>query len=79
MDDLRLVERSFHVEDGLFGRLEERVESTQNGHRQDHVAVLAADVEIPEDIVGDAPNEVSDPVELALFHFTRWSPGRLHK
>ena len=62
MDDLRLVERGFHVQDGLLGRLEDGVESTQNGHRQDHVAVLATDVEIPEDIVGDAPDEVSDPV-----------------
>jgi hypothetical protein len=56
--DLRLVERRLHVEDGLFRRLEDGVEATQNGHRQDHVSVLAADVQIPEDVIGDAPDKV---------------------
>ncbi len=76
MDDLRRVERGLHVEHGLLGRLEHRVEPAQDGHRQDDVAVLAADVEIPQHVVGDAPDEVRDPVELALFHETPGSVGR---
>jgi hypothetical protein len=65
--DLGFVQRGLHVEHGLLGRLEHGVESAQHGHGQDHVAVLAADVEIAQHIVGDAPDEVRDPVELALF------------
>ena len=66
--DLRLVERHLHVEHGLFRRLEDGVEAAQNGHRQDDIAVLAADVQIPEDVIGDAPDKVGDPVQLTLFH-----------
>ena len=65
---LGLVERGLHVEHGLLGRLEHGVEPAQDGHRQDHVAVLAADVEVAQHVVGDAPDEVGDPVQLALFH-----------
>ena len=68
VDDARLVERGLHVEHGLLGRLEHRVEAAQDGHRQDDVAVLAADVEVAQDVVGDAPDEVGDPVELNRFH-----------
>ena len=54
-----------------------RVEAAQHGHRQDHVAVLAADVEVAQHIVGDAPDEVGDPVQLTLFHVTPRSSGGL--
>ena len=67
MNDFRFVQRGLHVEDGLLRRLEHGVEATEHRHRQDHVAVFAADVEIAENVVGDAPNEVSDPVELCVF------------
>ncbi len=40
------------------------------GDGQDHIPVLAADIEVPQDIVGDAPDEVGDPAQLALFHLT---------
>ena len=63
LDDAQLVEPSLHVEDGLLGGLEHRVEAPQDGHGQDDVAVLAADVDIAEDIVRDAPDVVGDPVE----------------
>jgi len=46
MDDPRPVERRLHVEHGLLARLKDRVEPAQDRHRQDHVAVLAAYVEI---------------------------------
>ncbi len=68
MDDLGRVEGGLHVEHGLFGRLQHRVQAPQHGHRQDDVPILAADVKVPQDIVGDAPDEVRDPVQLALFH-----------
>ena len=71
----RLVERGLHVEHGLLGRLQHRVEAAQHGHRQDDVAVLAAHVEVAQHVVGDAPDEVGDPVELALFHVTQQVAG----
>jgi hypothetical protein len=49
------AEKLVTVEHGLLGRFEHRVEPAQDSHRQDHVAVLAADVEIAEDAVDDAP------------------------
>ena len=57
-----------HVEHGLLGRLEHGVEAAQDGHRQDDVAVLAADVEVAQDVVGDAPDEVRDPVQITVAH-----------
>ncbi len=69
--DLGPVERPLHLEHRLFGRLEDGVEPAQDGHRQDDIPVLSTDVQVPEDIVGDAPDEVGDPVQLTLFHVTR--------
>jgi hypothetical protein len=69
VDDPRRVEGSLHVEDGLLGRFEHRVQPPQHRHREDHVAVLAAHVEVPQHVVGDPPDEIRDPVELDLLHF----------
>jgi len=60
--DSRPVHRGLHVEHGLLGRLQHGVEPAQDGHRQDDVAVLAPHVEVAEDVVGDAPDEVDDGV-----------------
>ena len=64
-----LVSRAvFHVEDGFFGRLKDRVEPSEHHHRQDHVTVFAADIEIAEYVVGDAPDEVCNPAQIAVAH-----------
>ena len=68
LDDPLLVEPGLHVEDGLLGGFEDRVEAAEDGHGEDDVAVLAADVDIAEDIVGDAPDVVGDPVEVGGGH-----------
>ena len=39
-------------------------EAAEDGHWEDDVAVLAADVDIAEDLVRDAPDVVGDPVEV---------------
>ena len=62
MNDLCFVERCLHVQYGLLGRLEYRIQAAQDRHRQDHITVLAPDIQIPEHIVGDAPDEVGNPV-----------------
>jgi hypothetical protein len=66
--DLGLVERRPHIEHSLLGRLEHGVEAAQDGHGQDHVTVLATDVEIAEDVVRNPPDEIRDPVEVAVAH-----------
>jgi hypothetical protein len=43
--------------DGIFGLFEQTVEPPQDEHRQDHVAVLAAHVDIAQAVVGDGPDE----------------------
>ena len=65
LDDSRFVETGPQIEHGLLARLEHRIEAPQHRHRQDHVAVLAADVEVAQHVVRDTPDEVGDPVELA--------------
>ena len=52
----------------LLAVLEHRVQPAQHDHRQDDVAVLAADVEVAEDVVGDPPDVVRDPVQVAVTH-----------
>ena len=82
-----IVEGGLHVEDRLLAVLQHRVEPAQHGHGEDHVAVLAAHVQVAQDVVGDAPDVVRDPVEVAVAHVRavprrgywvvgwRWLPG----
>ena len=66
LDHSGAVERGLHVEDRLLAALQDRVEAAQHGHRQDHVPVLAAHVKIAQNIVGDAPDVIRDPVQVAV-------------
>ena len=66
--DFLAVERDLHFEHSLLGRLQHGVEAAENGHRQDDVAVFAAHEDVAEGVIGDAPDEVGDPVELSLVH-----------
>ena len=66
LDDASVIEQRFHLDHVLLGVFQHGVQSAQHGHRQDHVAVLAADVEVPQDIVRDAPDVVGDPVCVAV-------------
>jgi hypothetical protein len=69
--DPGLVEGHLHVENRLLGRFEDGIEATKHRHRQDDVAVLPANVQVSEDIVCNAPDEIGDPAQLTLFHITR--------
>ena len=66
LHDFSLVERGFHVADGLLVVLQHRIEPPQHRHRQDHVAILAANVQITQDIVRDSPDVVGDPVQVSV-------------
>jgi hypothetical protein len=77
ISDTRLVERRFHVEHGFFRRLQHSIESTKNRHRQDHIAILAANVEVPEHVICDSPDEVSNPVEIPITQILKSSENRV--
>ena len=68
LDDAGVVEGRLHIEDCLLAALQHRVEATQHGHRQDHVAILAAHIEVAQNIVADAPDVVRDPVQVSVAH-----------
>jgi hypothetical protein len=62
------VEGLLHIQHGLLGRLQYGVEAADDDHRQDDIAVLAAHVDISQDVVSDAPDEVGDPVQVVVAH-----------
>ena len=66
LDHAGLVEHRLHVEHRLLGVLQHRVEPAQHGHREDDVTVLAADVQIAQDVVGNAPDVARDPVQVGV-------------
>ena len=60
------VEGGLHGKDGLLAVFQHRIEAAQHRHRQDDVTVLAAHVEVAQHVVGDAPDVVGDPVQVAV-------------
>lgn len=66
--DLLAVEGDLHIEHGLLGWLQYCVETAQDCHRQNDVAVLPAHINVTKDIVGDIPDEIGKPVEFVLIH-----------
>ena len=68
LDDAGLIEHGLHLEHVLLAVLQYRVQPAQDGHREDDVAVLAADVQVAEDVIGDAPDVVRDPVQVGVAH-----------
>lgn len=50
----------------LLGRLQHGVKPPQHGERQNDVAVLAAHVHVAQAVIGDIPDEVGNPLQLAL-------------
>ena len=65
-DDAGSVQRRLHVEDGLLGLFQHGIEPAQHRHREDDVAVLAADVEVAQHVVGDPPDVVRDPPDIPV-------------
>ena len=68
LDHAGLVEHRLHVEHRLFDVLKHRVQAAEHRHRKDDVAVLAADVQIPQHVVRDAPDVVGDPRGVVVAH-----------
>lgn len=59
---------SRHLEHVLLGRLKHGIEPTQHGHRQNHIAVFAAHIDIAQDVIGNIPDKAGEPVKLSLIH-----------
>ena len=66
--NLGFVEFLLHRENGIVRRFQKTVEPSNDGHRQNDVPILATDIHVPQDIVGDAPDEVDDAVVLRVIH-----------
>ncbi len=60
------VEELLAREHGVLGGFQDSIEPSQHGEGQDHVAVLAAHVDIAQSVVSDVPDEVGNPLDLAL-------------
>lgn len=55
-----LVQLPLHDQNRIFAWFQHRVQTANDGHREDHVTIFAANVDIPQNIVGDVPNEIAD-------------------
>ena len=75
--DSRPIEHFFGVQHVLLAPLQEGVQPPYHRHRQNHVPILAANVQIPQHVIRDAPDEVGDPAELRLVH--EWASAALLK
>src|SRR5918999_1677006 len=69
VDVAYLVKLLFLREDCFFSRLQHSVETTDDGHRQNNVTVLATNIDIAQDVIGDAPDKIGDPIELCTIHW----------
>jgi hypothetical protein len=70
------VERLLHLEHGVLALLQKDVEPADDDHREDYVAVFAADVVVAEHVVRDSPDEVDDLVVLGVVHVVPYGFGR---
>ena len=68
--DARVIELLTELEDGLLGGFQHRIQPADDGHRQDHIPVLAPDVHVPEDVIGNVPDEPGNPVKVSVGHTT---------
>ena len=66
--DPLLVEGRLHFHYGLLRRLQDGVETAENGHRQDHVSVFSPDEDIAKDIVGNRPDETHNASKHSFVH-----------
>jgi hypothetical protein len=76
--DTRLVEFRLHRQHVIVRRLQQTIETANDRHRQDDIAILAPDVHISQNIIRDAPDKVDNGVVLRVVHkclFTEDFPG----
>ena len=64
---LRLLEANL-LQHGFLCRFKEGVEPPEDDHRQDDVSILPADVNIPQAVIGDRPDERNELVVSSVIH-----------
>ena len=69
LDDTHRIKRGFHIQHGLFAVLQDRIQPAQHGYRKNDVAVFTANVEVAQDVVGDTPDVVGNPVQIVAVHW----------
>jgi len=55
-------------EHGVFGGFEQRIEAAQHHHRQNHIAIFAAHIDITQAVIGDAPDKRNELVVRLVGH-----------
>ena len=68
------IELFLHLKDRGLGLLQHRVEAAYDRHRQNHVTIFAAHIDIPQAVVGDVPDEIGDGAELQMIHYSAAFP-----
>jgi len=66
MNDAGCVQPRLHIEHGLLGWFQNGVQAADDHHGEDRVPVLAPHVDIPQDVIGDTPDEADDPIQTAV-------------
>ena len=63
---LERIKPFFLFQHRLLGRLQHGIKPAQHGKGQDDIAVFAPHIDIAQAIVGNVPDEIGDPFNLAL-------------
>ena len=66
--DFGIVKFLFHIKDFLLRVLQHGIQSANDGHRQDDIAVFAAHIYIPQAIVCDSPYKIYNLIVKLIIH-----------
>ena len=69
LNHARFVERGFSVQNGFLIFLQHRIQPAQYRHRQNHIPILAAHIDVTQHVVGDAPDKVRYRIQIELLHY----------
>jgi hypothetical protein len=64
--DFGIVKRLLHVQYCLLCWFENGVKAADNDHGQNNVPILATNIDISENVVGNAPDEIRNPVQVTV-------------
>jgi hypothetical protein len=64
--DSRLVELFPHPQDSFLCRLKDCIKSPNHHHGEDYIAIFASNIDIAQNVVSDAPDEIGYPVQITI-------------
>ena len=65
----RSIQRLFHFEHLQLGVFQHSIQTADNRHRKNNIAVLTAHINIAQAIIGDTPDEIGDCIEHMGVHY----------